>query len=418
MHTPLSGQPIAGTLFAAALFGVLSAPALAEKITLARALEVAAQTHPRLQAGVARTAAAAGEIRSARAYPNPELGFLAGHVYDAPPGTRRVPVPAYTFSQPLELGQLRPARIELARAGLHSSELALAETRLVILSNVRLSFYQVLRRDLEIIIAEETLKLAQDLRDRIRVRVDVGEVGRLELVRAEAEVSSARSIAANARIQRLTALATFRAAIGGEIPPDTEPSGTLDLAATLPPLANLRQQVLDRHPSLAYLQSEAKRASARLHFEQARKRPQPNFTAEIDTTNPSYRFGLSLTIPAWNRREGEIATAAANVREANYLTQARRTELLAALESAYGRFEVSNQEVLALEQGLMREAEEAVRAASTAYQLGERSILEVLDAQRVLRTVRLNLLNAQHDRQAAIVEIDELRAANLQGATP
>ena len=70
------------------------------------------------------------------------------------------------------------------------------------------------------------------------------------------------------------------------------------------------------------------------------------------------------------------------------------------------------------EQGLLREAEEALRAAEVAYQLGERGILEVLDAQRLLRTVRLNFLNAQFDRQAALVDLDELRGVELRRNRP
>ena len=53
-----------------------------------------------------------------------------------------------------------------------------------------------------------------------------------------------------------------------------------------------------------------------------------------------------------------------------------------------------------------------MRAAEAAYRLGERGILEVLDAQRVLRTVRLEFLNAQFDRQAALIDLDEVRAVD------
>lgn len=388
---------------------------LAEPVTLVRALQLAEQLNPRLQASTTRTAAAAGQLRAARAYANPEFSFLAGHQYGQQPGGRRFNVNAYTFSQPLELGQLRPTRIDAARRGLESSELAAAETRLVILSGVQQAFFLVLRRDGEIAIADETLKLVQDLRDRIRVRVEVGEVGRLELIRAEAEVASARSIAANARIQRLVALAGFRAVLGGEGAASLEPAGNLTSPGALPALDALKKELLEKHPGLGFFRSEVRRAESVLRYEQAQRRPQPQVRAEIDGANPSYRFGFAIPLPAWNRREGEIDTAAAVVNEVRYLLSARAIELTAFLESAYGRYQVSAQEVAALEQGLMREAQEAVRAAETAYQLGERSILDVLDAQRVLRTVRLNLLNAQFDRQAALLEIEELRAAPLEG---
>lgn len=405
------------TAFALWLGLLFVAPVAAETVTLARALELAEQNHPSLKAGAARNAAAAGRILSARAYPNPEVALLSGSMYNQPPGGRRFNTPVFTFSQPLELGGLRPARIDVAERGLESSRRALEEIRLSVLTNVRFSFHQVLRYEGEIGIADEALRLAQDLRDRIRVRVEVGEVGRLELVRAEAEVATARSFAANARIQKVAAMSAFRAALGGNVPLDWEPAGSLDSPSALPALDKLREDVLSRHPSLSYFQAEVTRAQSQLTYERALKRPQPQLRGEVDNTNPSYRFGVSVTLPAWNRRAGEIATAEANLREVQYVKEARQTQLLAALESAYGRFQVSNTEVAALEQGLMREAMEAVRAAEAAYQLGERSIVEVLDAQRVLRTVRLNLINAQFDRQTALIEIDELRAV-IPGVKP
>ena len=102
----------------------------------------------------------------------------------------------------------------------------------------------------------------------------------------------------------------------------------------------------------------------------------------------------------------------------NETSPARSAEIKAALESAYGRYQLANQQLAAFEEGLLREAAEAVRAAETAYQLGERGILEVLDAQRVLRTVRLDFLNAQYDRQAALIDLDELRALDLARLMP
>jgi len=89
--------------------------------------------------------------------------------------------------------------------------------------------------------------------------------------------------------------------------------------------------------------------------------------------------------------------------------------LLTGIDSAHGRYLQASQQLEAFEKGLLHEAEAALTAAETAYRLGERGILEVLDAQRVLRTVRLDWLNAQFDRQAALVDLDELRAVEPAG---
>ena len=49
-----------------------------------------------------------------------------------------------------------------------------------------------------------------------------------------------------------------------------------------------------------------------------------------------------------------------------------------------------------------------MRVAEAAYRFGERGILEVLDAQRVLRAVRQDLLLARYELQSALIELDVL----------
>jgi cobalt-zinc-cadmium efflux system outer membrane protein len=129
---------------------------------------------------------------------------------------------------------------------------------------------------------------------------------------------------------------------------------------------------------------------------------------------PNFRFGIEIPLPFWNKREGPIAEAVAGLRQTEWTARARELELLAELDGAYERYQLASQQLAAFEQGLFQEAEEAVRAAETAFQLGERGILEVLDAQRVLRIVRLDFLTAQYDRQAALIDLDEVRAVEVQ----
>lgn len=62
----------------------------------------------------------------------------------------------------------------------------------------------------------------------------------------------------------------------------------------------------------------------------------------------------------------------------------------------------------ALSQGSVREAESALRVAEAAYRFGERGILDVLDAQRVLRSIRADLLDARYQLQAARIQLEYL----------
>ncbi len=410
-----SGQSSGAAAFLA-LMTVLPASARADALTLQQALVLAERHHPQLQAGAAQVEVAKASQVTARAYPNPEAAVLAGRQTYRVPGNVSGLSSNYSISQPLELGPLRPARMRFAERGRESSEQSLAGTRLMVLAGVRRAFYQALRKQSEIAILEENLRLVEDFRQRTRLLVEVGEAGRLELIRADSEVATARAAMNAARRQYIADLAQLRGSVGATLGPDVKPEGALDAPAVLPSLEEVRREALERHPALLLSRAEVRRAEARVELETAQRLPQPSIRAEIDQPpdTPTYRVGIALPLPLWNRREGPIAEAVAQLRQMRAIDDSRRIEIQAAVESAYGRHEAASQQLAAFEEGLLREAEEGLRAAETAYRLGERGILDVLDAQRMLRTVRLDFLNARYDRQAALIDLDELRAVELK----
>ena len=51
--------------------------------------------------------------------------------------------------------------------------------------------------------------------------------------------------------------------------------------------------------------------------------------------------------------------------------------------------------------------------AQAAYRFGERGILDVLDAQRILQSVRIDLLQARFELQKARIEIETLSAQRM-----
>ena len=95
-----------------------------------------------------------------------------------------------------------------------------------------------------------------------------------------------------------------------------------------------------------------------------------------------------------------------------------RLELSSAVERAYSGYQIADQQVASIEGGPLRGAQAAVDGAEAAFRFGERGIIEVLDAQRVLRSIRSDYLSAQYDREAALIELEQLRAIDLGISTP
>jgi len=415
------------TLFLLALSSGAPLPAQSpalpvQPLTLDEALALAEQNNPQLRAAAAQSEAAGAAITTARAYPNPSTSVIIGPQYSranrfgpGPPGVLQ----AYTFTQPLEINSVRRTRIDAAEKGRVAAGFGIDNARLAVRGAVKQSFYQVLRFRREVEVTSENLKLIEDLRQRIETQVEIGEAARLELVRAEAEVATARTILRSAQLRQVTALAVLRSTIGLAPGPALEPHGELTGPLRLPPLAEMRSRMLERHPLLQQARADVTTAEARLKAEIAARKPAPSVYADYEH-QPDLaflRFGVILPLPIWNKRQGPIAEAVAELNRVRALEQVRELELASALERALGVYEITTQQIQSFQEGVLKEAEAALAAAEAAFRFGERGIIEVLDAQRVLRSVRLDYLNAQFDLQTAIIELQQLRALDY-GVNP
>ncbi len=399
------------------LFLVLAASANAQTppLTLARALELAQATNPQLAVASAIGEGANAAITTAKARPNPEFNFLTGRQYLLQASAAAGAQQHFGVSQLIELPSVRQARLTLAEAGRDSTGFLMSETRLMLRGAVKQAFYQALRRRQEVTMAEENRRIVQDFERRIRIQVEVGEAARLELIRAETELNTATAQLRSAQLRSTTAVAQLRALLSLPASEEIRLDGTLDPALDLPPFAELRVASLASHPSLGRLRAESRRAQANLRNEETLRKPQPTLLSEYERQpdNHYWRVGVTIPLPFVNKRQGQIAEAAAGISQANASASVLELQLAAQLERAYGEYQVASQQVRAYEDGSLKEAEAALAAAEAAYRLGERGILEVLDAQRVLRSIRYDYLNAQFDRQSARIELEQLRGSDF-----
>jgi len=122
------------------------------------------------------------------------------------------------------------------------------------------------------------------------------------------------------------------------------------------------------------------------------------------------QIGVVMTIPLWDRRSGPVGEAAAQLSRARNELEAQEFSLAQTLEVAHQQYEIAQAQETALESGIVRQAEAALKVAEAAYRFGERGFLEVLDAQRVFRAARSELIAARYELAAAWVEIERLRA--------
>ncbi|MEH3086832.1 MAG: TolC family protein [Xylophilus ampelinus] len=381
------------------------------EMTLQQLTDTVLQHNPALLSAQQVRSTAAAAVTTAGAFPNPRLEFTGGRQSARIPSSLGGNVTTYGVSQLIENPALRSSRVEAARSGQRGSEFQVAVNRNELIAQIRLRAYEFLLRQAEAGAAAEALGLLEQSRTRVQARVDSGEAGRYEIIKADAELVTARQRRQSALLMADQAALALNRLAAGQLPPRwTLTDIRLVDNAPLPNLEVLQQQAFSNNPELQFLQSEIDRANATLDGARASRWPgvELRYSQARDPEVRQNVLGVSVQVPLFDRRTGPIAEASSELVRARTRLEGRQAELQQQILSAWKTLEMARLRVDALSQGAVRDSESALRVAEAAYRYGERGILDVLDAQRVLRTVRSDLLDARYQVQSARIELDYL----------
>ena len=189
---------------------VVSAPALAETITLDQAIARAEAATPALRAAEAGIAVARGGLRQADVRPNPYVTVEADNFAGTGPynvlGRAEV---AATYNQPIERGGKRDARVALARRDITVAEASAQVARLEQAAAVERAFHGVGIAEYALEIALSRQSIEQGMQHEALRRVRGYKDPLFVETRAAARVAQTKIDLASAR----TRLATARAAL-------------------------------------------------------------------------------------------------------------------------------------------------------------------------------------------------------------
>jgi len=386
----------------------------APQFSLQQLIDLAFEKNPVLGISKAQEDAAQATLTTARAYYNPEVEVLSG-----PSRYRSGPSDARSnyfvgISQPLEFTDVRAARREIAESNINLASSNSVLTQVDLRTRVKSAFYNVVQRQAFLDISSADRQLLNQIRERVKLRVDVGEAPKYELIKADTEALAAERDYQAALVKVNEAKTLLRGLIGATLPQDFDVSGNLPMQQNLPALNQLLEK-LPESPSLQQVKKVTEIAEAKLKLEESLRMPGLTLKAGVDT-DPDVsmlRLGLAIPLPLWNRREGQIAEASAFVRQTQSVFGERELLLNRDLQAGYQRYLIAQGQLDAFENGLLKQAEASLKVAESAYRFGERGILEYLDAQRVYRGVRRDYLAAKYDYVNAMLEVERLLGTEL-----
>ncbi len=372
----------------------LPSPELPQTLTLTDALELLRTRSPRTQAEQARLEVAAAARLESSVYPNPSLSYgallLARGVNT---GARRqheivVEQPLLLFGQRGARGRVAELSVRAERARVEAS---LAERELA----VRQAFAALLSRQERVRILDEAAAELERLERIVLARHQAGDRSRYDVARIELEARSLEMELRAATAEVEAASRSLAALLGF---PDFRPRAQGELAPRALPTSpeRLWQLARERNAAIAVARADEALARGGLALSRRERMPVPAIALGTllteDENSASAFVGVSLPLPLFDRGQGAVARAKAELTVAERTLRAELEEAraeIARLAAAYAhRVEI----LRTLEQRVSVHVPELRRMAEDSYREGNTGILELLDSVRTVVEVRLQHL--------------------------
>jgi cobalt-zinc-cadmium efflux system outer membrane protein len=169
--------------------------------------------------------------------------------------------------------------------------------------------------------------------------------------------------------------------------------GTLDAGSTSTDAAALWAAASQRRPSIVALRKQQEAARSGLLLARRERLVVPVASGGLlktqDVAGNSFLFGLSVPLPLFDRNQGAIAKATAQMTAADLDLQASLAEAQAEVQSAADNLAKRRAALSAFETSVGQRAASLQQMAEDAYREGSADILELLDANRSLREIQL-----------------------------
>lgn len=253
------------------------------------------------------------------------------------------------------------------------------------------------RNNVEVL--EEQLRQTRD-------RFNVGEVTRTDVAQAEARLAGARAQVSLAEANLRTSIATFRQVIGVE-PRQLAPGRPIDryVPSTLTAAVDIG---LSEHPAVLAALHAVDAAEAQVKIAESSLYPTASITGNaaqvFDQQIANTRFfqgsiigQLSVPLYQGGAEYAQIRQAKEQVGQARLQAELTRDQIRAGIVTAWGALEAAKARVIA-SQAQVQANEVALNGVREEARVGQRTTLDVLNAQQELLTARVSLIAAQRDR--------------------
>ncbi|TXN25013.1 MULTISPECIES: TolC family outer membrane protein [Methylobacterium] len=311
-----------------------------------------------------------------------------------------------TINQTLFNGFRTDNQTRQAESNVLTNREAIRLTEMTTLFNAAQSYMNVLRDTANLELQRNNVEVLEEQLRQTRDRFNVGEVTRTDVAQAEARLSGARSQVSAAESQLRSSIGIYRQNIGVE-PRQLAPGRPLDryVPKSLEEAVNIG---LREHPQILASFHAVDAAELQVKVAESMLYPtagisglvQQRYDQQLPGDNgvtASIVGRISVPIYQGGTEYSQIRQAKELVGQARLIAERDRDSVRSLIVQAWGRLEAAKAQVLA-SQAQVQANEVALNGVREEARVGQRTTLDVLNAQQELLNSRVNLILAQRDR--------------------
>jgi len=351
--------------------------------------------------------AALARVNAARAFPQPTVAYDS----DLQPNLFHFGQSGESYLglvQSIEFPGKRGVRGRIATAEADQTFADLEAVRLDLAYEVTEAFYALLLARERRRLASEDAALSGEFLAKTRHKHEAGDVGQVEVLRAEVEAARAEGVVRRSASDVDLARARLGYLLGRSADRPLSIRGALE-SPPLPPgddLGALQERALSKRPELLRLSLAVARAGL-LHT-QAKKGYLPDVEVgvarhRISGEPVTWDVTLAASVPLffWQPKRGEIAAASASLTAAEQEAEHVRRSIRLEVEEAWRRLDTARDQIRRFETGILEKAEQSHAMFAFAYAEGEIEGLELIAARRTLLETRQAYAEALYESGVA-----------------
>jgi outer membrane protein len=317
--------------------------------------------------------------------------------------------------------------VRQAESGVFAARSTMRLTEQATLQNGATAYMNVLRDTAVVSLRKNNIAVLEEQLKQTRDRFQVGEVTRTDVAQAEASVSLSRSEFYASQAQLKNSMANYRQIIGVE-PKRLEPGRSLEPLLPKSLEAAIAIAIVE-HPGVTAALHQVDAAALAVKVAEAALMPNLSVNTQVSNQYDSFlglpgskQFTASaigqLNVPLYQggSEYASIRQAKEQLGQARLNADVQRDSVRASVVSSYGLLETAKASI-ASGQAAVKAAETALAGVREEAKVGQRTTLDVLNAQQSLLNARVNLLTSQRDRvvasYAALGSIGRLSAQEL-----